>query len=97
MSAKHPTPWTIEGGDNGKRGKLRREWANILDARGVYVVDGMDCATAREIAKAVNERAALRDLVRRFADGVRNYRFASGPETNELLREARELLGEGAE
>ena len=96
MSAKYPTPWTIEDGDNGKRGKLRREWTNILDARGVYVVDGMDCATAREIAEAVNGRAALRDLVRRFADNLRR-RHILGERDNALLKEAREVLGEGAE
>ena len=73
MSAKHPTPWTIEGGDNGKRGKLRREWAYILDARGVYVVDGMDLATAREIVEAVNERDRLRKAfedISEFANGM---------------------------
>lgn len=50
---------------------------------------------ARLIVDAVNERDRLRDLVRRFADGVSNYRFAAGPETNALLREARAALGEG--
>jgi hypothetical protein len=93
MSAKHPTPWTIEDGDNGKRGKARAEWAYILDARGVYVVDGMDCATAREIAEAVNGRAALRDLVRRLADNLRRYHI-NGERDTALLKEAREALEE---
>jgi len=43
---------------------------------------------------ALADAKRLRDLVRRFADGVRNYRFASGPETDALLAEARELAGE---
>ena len=96
MSAKHPTPWTIEECDNGRRGKLRREWANIIDARRVYVVAGMDRATAREIAEAVNGRAALRDLVRRFADNLRRYHI-NGERDAALLREARKVLGRGEE
>lgn len=96
MSAKHPTPWTIEDGDNGKHGKARLEWANILDAHGVYVDNGIDRATAREIAEAANGRAALRDMVRRLADNLRRYHI-NGERDNALLNEAREVLGEGAE
>ena len=96
MSAKHPTPCTIEEGDNGKRGKLRREWAYVLDARGFYVDVAIDRATAREIVEAVNGRAALRDMVRRFADNLRR-RHILGERDNALLKEARAVLGEGAE
>jgi hypothetical protein len=54
MSARHPTPWTIQLGDNGKRGKARAEWASILDANGVFVAEGLDESTAKEIVFAVN-------------------------------------------
>ncbi len=56
MSARNPTPWTIQLGDNGKRGKASAEWASILDAHGVFVAEGLDESTAREIVAAVNAR-----------------------------------------
>lgn len=59
MSAQHPTPWRAEGRDNGKRGRLRREYWSILDRNEFFVADGLDETTAREIVAAVNARAAL--------------------------------------
>lgn len=47
MSAKHPTPWRIQG-------------YAIRDANGYVVVSALnpcDMATRREIVEAVNERA----------------------------------------
>jgi hypothetical protein len=91
MSAKHPTPWTVINCNNGARGKWFLEWGNIADDNGIFVVDGMDLPTAREIAEAVNGRAALRDLVRRFADNLRRYHI-NGERDTALLKEAREVL-----
>ena len=96
MSARHPTPWTVMACNNGARGKLRHEWGNIADNNGIFIVEGEDLATAREIAEAVNGRAALRDLVRRLADHLRRYHI-NGERDTALLKEAREVLGEGAE
>jgi hypothetical protein len=96
MSAKHPTPWTVINCNNGARGKWFHEWGNILDDNGIFIVDGMDLATAREIAEAVNGRAVLRDMVRRLADNLRRYHI-NGDRDTALLKEAREVLGEGAE
>lgn len=97
MSAKNPTPWSIEDDAiRDKRGKARLEWANIIDARGVYVAEDLERATAREIAEAVNGREALRDLVRRLADNLRRYHI-NGERDTALLNEARAVLGEGAE
>ena len=59
MSAQHPTPWRSEGRDNGKRGRLRREYWSILDRNDFFVAEGLDETTAREIVEAVNERAAI--------------------------------------
>ena len=88
MSAKHPTPWTVINCNNGARGKLRHEWGNIADNNGIFIVEGEDLATAREIAEAVNGRAALRDLVRRPYGGKR-IRPPTVQEIseNEMLRE----------
>lgn len=59
MSAQHPTPWRAEGRDNGKRGRLRREFWAVLDRNGFFVAEGLDERTAREIVAAVNARAAI--------------------------------------
>lgn len=54
MSAQHPTPWRAEGRDNGKRGRLRREFWAVLDRNDFFVAEGLDERTAREIVAAVN-------------------------------------------
>ncbi len=62
MSARHPTPWTIQLGDNGRRGKARLEWAAILDANGVFVAEGLDESTAKEIVFAVNREERIDEI-----------------------------------
>lgn len=59
MSAQHPAPWRAEGRDNGKRGRLRREFWAVLDRNDFFVAEGLDERTAREIVAAVNARAAI--------------------------------------
>lgn len=95
MSAKHPTPWStsicrIKFGKN-----TLQEWGSVIDDNGFHLAQTADITTADEIAEAVNERAALRGLVRRLADNLRRYHI-NGERDNALLKEAREAL-EGAE
>jgi hypothetical protein len=103
MDKHSPTPWRVvnvnqtyhvDAADGGFVALFVSE-ANA--ALIVEAVNGMDAMLKlqRTLLGWSIERDRLRDLVRRFADGVRNYRFAAGPETNALLREAREALGEG--
>ena len=68
MSAQHPTPWRAEGRDNGKRGRLRREFWAILDRNEFFVAEGLDETTALEIVDAVNERAKFEELRMKFPD-----------------------------
>ncbi len=102
MSAKHPTPWTVINCNNGARGKWFYEWGNIVDDNGIFIVDGMDLATAREIAEAINGRAALRDLVRQSVETLEQVLKHADMTASlrevvvEAQREARKAL-EGAE
>lgn len=59
MSAQHHAPWRAEGRDNGKSGRLRREFWAVLDRNEFFVAEGLDETTAREIVAAVNERDDL--------------------------------------
>ena len=90
----NPTPWKA----------VRHNPVNVTveDANGVALAtahqfppycDSME--TAQLIAEAVNGRAALRDIVRRFADNLRR-RHILGERDNALLKEARAVLGDGA-
>lgn len=74
MSLKHPHPWTARFEAvvkaprlDGKRGTRAVEYWLVLDARGFIVADGLDETTAREIAAAVNGRAALSAVLRDMA------------------------------
>lgn len=100
MSAKHPTPWTVIHCNNGARGKWYCEWGNIVDDHGIFVVEGMDLATAREIAEAVNERDRLRNALlnaktRFSALAMSNGEWRTCAENH--VREIAAALGEGAE
>lgn len=95
MSAQHPAPWRAEGRDNGKRGRLRREFWAVLDRNEFFVAEGLDETTAREIVAAVNERDRLRDIVRRLSRHLANY--ITSESENDLLREARAEIGEDAQ
>lgn len=60
MSAAHPRPWTAkletavkEPRRDGKRGRVAVEYWAVLDARGAFVVQGLDECTALEIADEV--------------------------------------------
>jgi len=105
MSAQHPTPWRAEGRDNGKRGRLRREFWSILDRNGFFVAEGLDERTAREIVDAVNERTQegrdrLRDIVRRTVETLEQiYKHADmtdylRADVAGMQREASAALGE---
>ena len=57
MSNMHPRPWyasletTVkERRRDGKRGKTAVEYWAVLDARGMFIAEGLDGETAREIA-----------------------------------------------
>lgn len=60
MSGRHPTPWRAEGRENGRRGRLRREFWAVLDRNEFFVAEGLDERTAREIVDAANERDSWR-------------------------------------
>lgn len=58
MSAMHPRPWKAvhetsvrERRRDGKRGSWNTEYWAVLDARGVFVAQGLDKDTAQEIAE----------------------------------------------
>lgn len=91
MSARHPTPWRAEGRDNGKRGRLRREFWSVIDSNGFFVAEGLDERTAREIVDAVNERDRLAILVGRLADNLERFHIV-GERDRALLREARAAI-----
>ena len=62
MSFRHPIPWkavleTIvrQRRRDGKRGMSGVDYWAVLDARGVFVVQGLDEDTAREIADEAKE------------------------------------------
>ena len=100
MAEPSPTPWRVSHG------------YIILDADGVSIAHAVRCPDADIIADAVNgveatrelqrkllgwsmERDRLRDLVRRLADALDTFPAIEDHEID-LLREAREALGEAA-
>lgn len=94
-NAKHsPTPWHLAPGDNPV------DVSRTVDADG-YFLFGDNCGPAKAdaalIVEAVNERDKLRDLLRRLCDEWESSDWAA-PEYHpgrELIREAREAIGEG--
>ena len=98
MAEHSPTPWQVRYNDT------------VADAIGAKVAACWRPANAALIVEAVNERDRLRDLVRRLAEYIRHSVCdCEGPwqiditssgdgdyhaNANDLLREAREALGE---
>jgi len=69
MSAQHSTPWCAEERNNGRRGRLRREWWAVLDRNGFFVAEGLDETTAREIVSAENELDRLNEDIESWRRG----------------------------
>ena len=63
----NPTPWEVRGPFGGVRGTKKREaipeYCDIVDRWGFYVAQGMNPATARLIADAVNHFTQARPEV----------------------------------
>lgn len=96
MDKHSPTPWRLAPGDNPP------DFSCTVDARGCFVFgdnSGPKKADAALIVDAVNERARLRELVRRLADTLQSIIDAAegrgvGRLDEGLVREAREATGE---
>ena len=87
MDKHSPTPWRVENVN---------QTYHVEAADGGFVALFVSEADAALIVEAVNERDRLRDLILRLVDALG---FFSDLENHEidLLREAREAIGEDAE
>ena len=68
MSLAHPRPWLAwyettvkERRRDGKRGYINVEYWGVVDARGVFIAEGLDEDTAREIADKADRAAHIRN------------------------------------